>query len=182
MRTSRLSNRINHCALVRLVVTGILCGWTPGTFAQGDVSLVSHPYRAGGLFPDAVLPTEGQDGEITVRAQCREVSAGSITARLTIRGPHGGEAARQDLVLHREQDTAEATWPWVPPTNGMYRITAELDPVQRRRIDDGEHRVDGQRVCIDELVDDVTAPHHDVEVPLLAQHGVKGGDGVVLSR
>lgn len=138
-----LNRRIHRSSFVRFVVTAILCGCAAGTFAEGDVSLTSHPYRASGLFADVVLPTEGQEIGITVRAQCREVNVDSITIRLTIRGPRGGEVRRQDIVLQRRQDTAEGTWPWVPPTNGLYRITAQLDPANTlAETDEGNNRAE----------------------------------------
>ena len=128
MNTSPVTRRNIHRRLIGLLATGILCGCVSTSCAQSDVSMISHPYRASGLFANAVLPTEGQEIVITVRAQCHKVTVDSVPARITIRSADGDAAWRQDLVLQRGKDTAEGTWTWVPPTNGLYQVTAELDP------------------------------------------------------
>ncbi len=92
-----------------------------------DLAISADSYRTAGLFTNTVLPEEGSDVTITVRATVEGQMPADITADVKIIASDGG--ARHFLVeLTPEEGQATGTLQWKAWQNGLYRVVATLDP------------------------------------------------------
>jgi len=94
----------------------------------GNLSITADPYMTGGLFASPLLPKEGQDVLITVRAECAGRVPAAAEALLSIRTEDGDQVAREKLSLSRKGSCAEASFTWSSDQNGLYTVRAALDP------------------------------------------------------
>ena len=102
----------------------------------GNLSITAEPYMTGGLFTNPLLPKEGQNVLITVRAEC----TGRISAEalLSIRTEDGEQVASEKLSLSRKGSCAEASYTWSSDQNGLYTVRAALDPENKVAEQDEE--------------------------------------------
>jgi len=96
--------------------------------AAPNVSITAEPYLAGGLFTNPLLPQEGQEVTVTVRASCDGEMPTKLPAALSIADSGGAVVAEAALELAVADDTAEAEWAWSTEANGLYTVRVELDP------------------------------------------------------
>ncbi len=94
-----------------------------------DLSLTAAPYTTGGLYTNPVFPVEGETVQIVLRAQVEGETAGAIPAELAIGYP-SGLVRRFPLSLTLADGLAEGVLPFSAPANGIYTVTATLDPEQ----------------------------------------------------
>ena len=94
----------------------------------GNLSMTADPYMTGGLFTNPLLPKEGQDVSITVRAQCAGRVSAAAEALLSIRTEDGDQVASEKLSLSRKGSCAEASYTWSSDRNGLYTVRVVLDP------------------------------------------------------
>jgi len=99
-----------------------------GAADAANVSITSTPYLAGGVFTNPLLPQEGRDVTITVRASCAGNVPPTIPAAVSLVDPAGQVVAQAALDLKTAENTAQATWTWSSDANGLYTVRVELDP------------------------------------------------------
>ena len=127
-------------AVVMLLVCVAIVSVT-SAYAEPNISISADPYLTGGLFTNPLLPREGQDVEITVRAVCSGTIRKQIQARLTVLDPKGNKVDEKALVLEKGKETAEAVWSWSSDRNGLYTVRAELDPENKVAEENEEDNV-----------------------------------------
>jgi hypothetical protein len=96
--------------------------------AAPNLSITSEPYLTGGLFTNPLLPQEGQEVTITVRAQSTGTLTADPQARLVIANRAGEQVAETVLSLSRSEEVAEAAYAWSSDRNGLFTVHVELDP------------------------------------------------------
>ena len=97
-------------------------------FAATNVSISSEPYLTGGLFTAPVLPREGEEVTITLRATIAGALEAPLKAKATVFAPNGALITEESLTLQQSDGVAEASFKWSSPKNGLYRVHAVLDP------------------------------------------------------
>ena len=113
---------MSHLARTLIVVLGINM-----SAAAANLSITAEPYMTGGLFTNPLLPQEGQEVVITVRAQC----TGDVPAPgavLTIADSDGEQLLSETLSLSTKEGVAEARYTWSSDQNGLYTVRVTLDP------------------------------------------------------
>lgn len=93
-----------------------------------DLAISADSYRTAGLFTSTVLPEEGSDVNIVVRARCEGDVSDPITARLTLLRKDGATVAERNLILNNKGALAEGSWTWKAAANGLYKVVATVDP------------------------------------------------------
>ncbi len=110
------------------------------TLAQTvDLELSAEPYLTGGLFTKPLLPQEGEEVVITVRAICKGEVPTPVAGRLVVTSPSGESIAKTEIALERTGEHVQATWPWLAPKNGPYHVRVELDPSNDIRESDEQN-------------------------------------------
>jgi len=125
-----------HQAFTIVMLLVVLCG-----AGAPDLSVTAEPYLTGGVFAKPLLPHEGQDVTLTVRASVVGQIKTNPDARVTIVGATGKTVAQQTIRLTRRERSAEGTWTWKASTNGLYKARVEIDPSGRIRESDETNNV-----------------------------------------
>ena len=115
----------------RLFAAILIAGHGAAAFSAPNLAISTKPYATGGFFTNPLLPLEGQDVKITVRAECTGRPPKKIPANLRVIGRDGKTAATESLVLKRDGNMAEASWTWPSERNGLFTARVELDPADK---------------------------------------------------
>ena len=111
----------------RLATTLIAALAVTTSAMAGNLSITAEPYMTGGLFTKPLLPKEGQDVLITVRAECSGHVPAGVEALLTIRTREGDQVTSEKLSLSTKGSCAEANYTWSSDENGLYTVRVVLD-------------------------------------------------------
>lgn len=108
------------------------CGYASAT----DLGLIAEPYLRGGLCTDPVVPAEKDLVTILLRPTVDGTVAGPVPARVTITAGDG-RARQFDLQLTATEDGGLAgSVEWKAWKNGLYSVSAVLDPENAIEEDD----------------------------------------------
>ncbi len=92
-----------------------------------DLAISADSYATGGLFTNPLIPAEGDTVTITVRATVQGEVPTGISADVAVTAPD--RASRHfPIELTPEEGQATGTLQWKAWQNGLYRVTATLDP------------------------------------------------------
>jgi CARDB protein len=111
-------------------------------FAGPNLSITESPYLTGGLFTAPVLPQEGQEVTITVRAEATEPVAEGPLATVEIHRAQGRALVSKTLTLQPIAAPAglpqaageakptyyQAQFTWKTERNGLHTVRVRLDP------------------------------------------------------
>ena len=116
-----------------IFLLGIMALFVPNlVHAETNLSVKASPYYNGGLFTFPLLPREGEEVRIFVRADAKGDYASRNRmpqASITITASDDSTVLQRLLTLTETGTKLEASVIWNPEKNGVYRVSAELDPL-----------------------------------------------------
>ena len=115
-------NRLLIACMTLLLVSPAACG------EPLNVSLDKKHYLEGGLFSKPLLPLEGEEVAITVRANYTGNLSRNIEAALVLLDSRGKTIAHEKFNLVAKDGIAQGSWTWKPEKNGLYKVQATVDP------------------------------------------------------
>ncbi len=118
-------------AAARTIGLALLLACCCAAGAAPNASIAAEPYLTGGLFTNPVIPQEGQEVIITLRAALSGGLEASLDAQVTLAGPGGKTSTEKRLPLEVSGEAAQAAFSWTATANGLYRLAVMLDPDNR---------------------------------------------------